>query len=60
MPAGTLQAVRHIILQDFEKIFSFQLADRCRKPLAQFAEQFLLYYMDKKFPALEYYKKIRI
>jgi len=60
MPAGTLQAIRHIILQDFEKIFSFRIAERCRQPLFDFSEQFLQYHIDKKFPALEYYKQIRI
>ncbi len=58
MPAGTLQAVRYIILQDFEKIFSFEISERCRQPLFDFAEQFLQYHVDKKFPALEYYKQI--
>ena len=60
MPAGTLQAVRYIILRDFEKIFSFHISERCRQPLFAFAEEFLQYHVDKKFPALEYYKQIKI
>lgn len=59
MSSGTLQAIRHIILQDFDKIFSFRIAEHCRQPLFDFAEQFLQYYLDKNFPALEYYKKIK-
>ena len=59
MPAGTLQAVRFVILQDFEKIFSFRISENCRKPFFDFAEQFLQYHVDKKFPALEYYTAIR-
>ena len=59
MPAGTLQAIRYIILQDFDKIFSFRIAEHCRQPLSEFAEQFLQYHVDKKFPALEYYKQIQ-
>lgn len=58
MPAGSLQAVRYIILQDFEKIFSFRIADHCRQPLFLFAEQFLQYHIDRKFPALDYYRKL--
>ncbi len=58
MPAGTLQAVRHIVLQDFEKIFSFRIASHCRDSLFAFAEQFLQYHTDRHFPALEYYYKL--
>ncbi len=60
MPSGALQAIRYIILQDFEKIFFFRLAEHCRKPLADFAEQFLQYHLNRKFPALDYYKKLNI
>ncbi|MDE6088954.1 MAG: DNA repair protein RecO, partial [Oscillospiraceae bacterium] len=55
MPAGTLQAIRHIVLQDFEKIFSFRIAPHCRDSLFAFAEQFLQYHTARHFPALEYY-----
>lgn len=58
MPTGTLQAIRYIILQDFDKIFSFRIAEHCRQPLFHFAEQFLQYHLDRKFPALDYYKKL--
>ena len=59
MPAGSLQAIRYIILQDFEKIFSFRIKEHCRQPLFTFAEQFLQYHLDRNFPALAYYQKIR-
>lgn len=58
MPAGALQAIRHIVLQDFEKIFWFKISEHCKKPLFTFAEEFLQYHTDKSFQALEYYKKI--
>ena len=58
MPAGALQAIRHVVLQDLEKIFWFKISERCRKPLFAFAEKFLQYHTDKHFQALEYYKKI--
>lgn len=59
MSAGSLQAIRHIVLQDFEKIFSFRIAEHCRKPLFEFAEQFLQYHTDRRFQALDYYQKIK-
>ncbi len=59
MLSGALQAIRHITLQDFEKIFLFRVADHCRPALYAFAEQFLQYHIDRKFPALDYYKQIK-
>ncbi|MDE6729173.1 MAG: DNA repair protein RecO [Oscillospiraceae bacterium] len=58
MPAGTLQAIRHIVLQDFEKIFAFRIAPHCQESLVTFAEQFLQYHTDRHFPALEYYYQL--
>ncbi len=59
MPAGTLQAIRHVVLSDFEKIFSFRLKENCREPLFRFAEQFLQYHIDRRFKTLEFYKTLR-
>lgn len=59
MPAGSLSAVRHIVLSDFEKIFSFRVGDAAKAPLYEFAEAFLQYHIDRRFPALEYYKTLR-
>ncbi len=58
MPAAVLQCIRHIVLSEFEVIFSFRLAEHCQKTLFAFAEQFLIYHIDRKFPALEYYQTI--
>ncbi len=58
MQGAALQAVRHIVLQDFERIFAFRLAVHCEEALYTFAEQFLLYHLDHRFPALDYYKVI--
>lgn len=58
MTGASLQAVRHIVLQDFERIFAFRLAEHCEEALHAFAEQFLLYHMDHRFSALDYYKII--
>lgn len=60
MPAGTLQAIRHIVLSDFEKIFSFRLrSDAAREPLSAFAEEFLMRHVDRCFRTLEFYKTLR-
>ena len=59
MTAGTLQAVRHIVLSDFEKIFSFRLRESCREPLFTFAEQFLLYHFDREFKTLTFYRALQ-
>ncbi len=59
MPAGTLQAIRHIVLSDLEKIFSFRLREHCRQPLFDFAEQFLGYHVDRQFQTLEFYRMIK-
>ncbi len=58
MAAGTLQAIRHIVLQDFEKIFSFRLSERCLEPLCEFAEAFLHFHLDGRFSTLEFYQAI--
>lgn len=59
MPAASLQAVRHIVLSDFGRIFSFRLGETAREPLYTFAEEFLRYHIDRQFPTLEFYKTIR-
>lgn len=59
MPAGTLQAIRHIVLSDFERIFSFRLRDTARAPLFTFAEEFLACHVDRRFSTLEFYRALR-
>ena len=58
MPAGTLQAIRHIVLSDFGKIFSFRVSDSAAAPLGAFAEDYLRYHIDRSFPTLEFYKTL--
>lgn len=58
MPAGSLQAVRHIVLSDFEKIYAFRLKDAAQEPLFAFAEAFLQYHIDRHFQTLDFYKTI--
>lgn len=56
MPASCLQAMRHIVLSDFEKIFLFRLNSTSLKQLNTFTETFLQYHTDRHFPTLDYYK----
>ncbi|MCR5718199.1 MAG: DNA repair protein RecO, partial [Oscillospiraceae bacterium] len=58
MPAGSLQAIRHILLSDFEKIFSFRVSDTAAAPLYAFAEEFLRWHIDRDFPTLQFYKML--
>ena len=58
MPAASLQAVRHIVLSDFERIFSFRVGEPAQAPLYAFAEAFLQYHIDRHFPTLDFYKAI--
>ncbi|MBQ4464626.1 MAG: DNA repair protein RecO [Oscillospiraceae bacterium] len=58
MPAASLQAIRHIVLSDFEKIFAFRIGEHSCGPLYQFAEEFLGYHVDRKFPTLEFYRAV--
>jgi DNA repair protein RecO (recombination protein O) len=58
MPAAGLQAVRHIVLSDFEKIFSFRVKGEAREKLCRFAEDFLRYHVDADFQTLEFYKAL--
>ncbi len=59
MTAGTLQAIRHIVLSEMERIFSFRLHEDRQKTLSMFSEQFLLYHIDHNFSALQYYKALQ-
>lgn len=59
MPAGALQAVRFIVLSEPKKIFNFAVSERSRRPLYRFAEEFLCYQMERKFPALEHYHSLQ-
>lgn len=58
MPAGTLQAIRQIVLPDLERIFSFRVKGRAEEALYRFAEEFLCCHLKRHLPALDYYHTI--
>ena len=53
-----LQAVRHIVLSDFEKLFGFRVSDGTMSALAQLAEEYLQAHLEKSFPTLDFYRSV--
>ncbi|MDR1564035.1 MAG: DNA repair protein RecO [Oscillospiraceae bacterium] len=56
LPTGVLFAMRHIIYVDFGKIFSFKLAEKQLKILAEVCERYVLAQTEQSFATLEFYK----
>ncbi len=57
---GSLEALRYIVGARAKQLFSFSLSDEALDRLAGAAERYLLLHMERRFPTLEYWKKIRI
>jgi len=57
---GSLEALRYIAGAKAKQLFSFSLSDEALDRLAGAAERYLLLHMERRFPTLEYWKKIRI
>lgn len=53
---GVLCAIRHISLNDVNRIFSFALSPKDEKILGKICEQYLLCQTGKSFKALDFYK----
>ena len=56
--SGTLQAMRHIILSDGKKAFSFKLKDDSLNKLCEVCEKFVLSQTDRQFKTLQFYKEL--
>ena len=54
----TLAALRYILAEGADKIFSFSLPQEALAQLAAISEKFLLYHAEKSFPSLTYYKQM--
>lgn len=52
---GVLQAMRHIVYSEPEKLFAFSLKADGLKKLGKLAEDYLKYQVEKTFPTLEFY-----
>lgn len=55
---ATLAALRYILAEDADKIFSFSLPEEALAQLAAISEKFLLYHAEKNFSSLTYYKQM--
>lgn len=58
--SGTvLQAVRHIVLADFDRLFHFRLGDASQADLAVFAERYLLLHLERGFKTLDFFHSLQ-
>ena len=55
---GALAAVRHIVLGDPKKLFSFRLDEAGMRALGEMTEAFLMTQQERGFRTLDYYKQI--
>ncbi len=53
-----LQAVRHIVLADFDRLFNFRVSDKTLDRLAFFAEKYIIAHLEKNFNTLDFYKSL--
>ncbi len=58
VPVSVISAVRHILLCDRQKIFSFSLNDTSLKALNNLTEKYTLSTLQRKFKTLEFYHMI--
>ena len=55
---GALTAMRHILYSDFEKIFSFSLADSALRELSAAAEAYTVSVLQKRPKTLDFYRSL--
>lgn len=58
LPRGVMTALRHTIYADFDKLFSFRLAEDGLRLLADASEQYLLCTVQRRFATLEFYHQM--
>ncbi len=57
--SGTvLQAIRHIVLSDFDRLFHFRIAEPALAQLSKLAERYLLVRLERNFRTLDFYKSL--
>ena len=56
--AGTLDAMRYLLLCPLEKVFSFSLGEQSKQELAGIAETYLLTQLERGFFTLDFYKSL--
>lgn len=53
-----LQAVRHIVLADFDRLFNFRVSDNTLKRLSAFSENYIMSHLERNFNTLDFYKSL--
>lgn len=53
-----LNAMRHVIYSDFEKLFSVKFSDTLANKLNKISEAFLIYHTDRAYKTLDFYKSL--
>ena len=56
--ASVLQAARHVLYAEPDRVFAFRMHGRSAAQFAGYAEKYLLYRLGGTFPALEIYKEM--
>jgi DNA repair protein RecO (recombination protein O) len=55
---AVLNAIRHIVLTDFDRLFNFRLVGDSMKLLSDLSENYLIAHIGKNFKTLDFYKSI--
>ena len=58
MSLGGLQAIRHIVLTEPERLFQFRLGAETQQAVNQFSETFVRYQLDYQPQTLQFYKRL--
>lgn len=53
-----LYIVRFIALTEYERLFSFKISDKYQKKLTEFTEKYAENILERKFPALKFYRML--
>lgn len=53
-----LQAIRHIVLADFDRLFNFRVSDNTLERLSVFSESYIISHLERNFNTLDFYKSL--
>ena len=53
-----LDAVRHIVLTDFDRLYNFRISDNSLSVLSQLSEAYLQAHLERSFKTLDFYKSL--
>ncbi len=59
MNASVLQAMRHIVFTDFDRLFNFKLGSKSMNNLSKITEKYLLTHLGRNFKTLDFYKGLQ-